>query len=140
MCWITQQEPIEELAKKDIPVYKIVKSNLQAYYFQEFKYAVGETFYSIMGWIDFQVYGVHAFWQIGHGLHSYSYECPMEGPYVYNPTRTRRLSGYVHCKTAKLHCVIPKGSTYYVNNDGEYVSSYLKVLSAEILVAPHCCK
>lgn len=54
---------------------------------------------------------------ITKGFHSYAY-------------RLLKYKGAGYCE-AIMHCIIPKGTTYYLNESGEYVSESLIPLSIE---------
>lgn len=130
MCWVTKEVSIKsKVAEEDIPVFKIVKKDLQAYY-QEFQYSIGEVFKTEM---SVPMYSPLKLGYINEGFHSYSSKkCDIEAierykftePYISVFYGKYRLDSYMDA--CILECVIPKGSIYYLNHKGEYVSNKIK--------------
>lgn len=128
MCWITNVTPQSKLAEEDIPVFKIVRKHLQAYY-QEFRYSIGEVFKTEM---SVPIFSPCKVFYIDEGFHSYSNQkCKtviregMAGPIIIVfHHEAYRLDSYMDAYI--LECIIPKGSIYYLNHKGEYVSNKIK--------------
>lgn len=127
MCWVTRlkEYQVKRIAANDIQVYKILEkrriwiSGRIKYVspFYNFKYKPNKVYKSRID-LDFQTrYDVLI---IEKGLHSFT--------------------NFQHAKCChnicKLNCepwfifkaIIPKGSTYYVNENGEVVSNKLKII------------
>lgn len=127
MCWITRlkEYQVKRIAANDIQVYKILEkrrtwiSGLIKYVspFYNFKYKLNKVYKSRIE-LDFQTR--NGALTIEKGLHSF--------------TNLRHAEGYCaanepYCKTWLIFkAIIPKGSTYYVNEDGEVVSNKLKII------------
>lgn len=135
MCWITNVTPQSKLAEEDIPVFKIVKKDLQAYY-QEFQYSIGEVYKTEMSVPMFS--NPCKVFYIDEGFHSYSAEdCnTIITEALFEPIITifhkfllLRLDAYMDA--CILECVIPKGSVYYLNHRGEYVSNKIKPIKVK---------
>jgi hypothetical protein len=123
--------PQSKLAEEDIPVFKIVKRNLTAYY-RNFHYSIGEVFKTE---ISVPMYSPCKVFYIEEGFHSYSnQECktaitetlsePIITVFHMFHGELYRLDAYMDA--CILECVIPKGSIYYLNHKGEYVSNKIK--------------
>ena len=145
MCWtgMTSREKTPRVAKKDIPVYKMVLGNDNCYhaYYHGFEYKPRQEYQTGIEPI-MPLEGISGIVNINSGFHSYDVKDTMVttkrilyGPLYYNVENT--ISGHVleiyHIKTHKLNCVIPAGATYYKNNNGEYVSDRIRVVSGEPL-------
>lgn len=131
MCWTTSITPQSKLAEEDIPVFKIVGRRLQAYY-RVFQYSIGEVFQTE---ISVPMYSPCKVFYIDKGFHSYSnQECktaiteilsePIITVFHVFHSGLYRLDSYIDA--CILECVIPKGSIYYLNHKGEYVSNKIK--------------
>ena len=126
MCWITNITPQSKLAEEDIPVFKIVRKSLRAYY-QEFQYSIGRVFKTE---INVPIFNSYEIFFINEGFHSYSAkECTaITTEESYKPIikvyhTFYKLGSYIDA--CILECVIPKGSVYYLNGRGEYVSDHI---------------
>jgi hypothetical protein len=131
MCWITQDIPVERVAREDIPVFKYVfTDDLRSYYFKNYKYVIGEALYAILG-IPFPVIGFRGALSVGSGFHSYGTACIVKeydrSLNVYPPQKRYHIGSYNLYKLRRIECTIPKGSRYYVNDDLEYVSDKIIV-------------
>ena len=111
MCFVTYNSKIR-LARKNIECYKIVikGKNICFSQYQEFKYEYGKTYSGkskmrlFLRWI-FDIY------VSDEAYHSYNRVC-----YPVNPFEV-------------VKCIIPKGSLYFISEDGtEYVSTSIKIL------------
>lgn len=132
MCWMSADMPIKMIAEKDIPVFKIVRkaicgSNYESVYHKKVYYRREKATSGI------EFYGTYT---IEKGLHSYLPEVKTildEGLLIISDFNGCYLDGFdtKYSELAKMNCIIPKGSEYYVNERGEVVSNQLKVLSFE---------
>lgn len=144
MCWTTNipshKEPL--IADKDIHVKKVVRKRsddtIHSAY-QGCKYKLGE----VMEVDNMTFYWYGSYLYVYEGFHSYH-----EDTSIYLTSTSARLdwilfvfSGISGWKLdyfgftsegcyMEMHCIIPKGSTYYVNEHGEYVSN--KLLPVEL--------
>ena len=145
MCWSSGFKKLSEckrIARKDVHVRKFVNGskspNKVMSYFTGFVYKLGKTYYddyiSTLDWCN-NSFGVCIF----VGFNSYSTECKItrsqettsngEKKYtidVYSPDGAEILENYEPDGLLMLECVIPKGSTYYVNEYAEIVSERIK--------------
>lgn len=143
MCWIGKNCPI--VADKDISVFKIgvqKKSSKKIYsYFQFMIYELGITYRSDIVKYD----GLHDpdCITILEGLHSYSMDVAViqsknkyDGSSYIKAVIKRNgnekllerycLNNVEEYKLVVMDCIIPKGATYYKNEDGEIVSNLIK--------------
>lgn len=134
MCWRGKDD--RKIAKKDIPVFKIVYKNPEVGLvscYRYFRYKVGSIYSSRI-----KKKSMVSHVCITNGLHSFSNSCKIiEGDrWIDINYKTLELDDYDKdgkLKLYKLECVIPRGSAYYKNDHGEIVSSRLKILKAEKL-------
>jgi hypothetical protein len=145
MCWYSSnKEDFEpKVATEDIPVIKVVLKEESDKYISVYyahPYQVGDMCESsiVIEGDDYET-------RISQGLHSYSKDVvlsrrklgdtswkPSSRLYIDSPDHIWVLDSFVLKEDmAKLNCIIPKDSVYYVNECGEYVSNRLKVVSAE---------
>jgi hypothetical protein len=140
MCWNGDNRPI--VSKKDIPVFKIglqKKSSKKIYsYFQFMEYELGMTYKSNINIIDYDRWFRPDFISILEGLHSYSMDVDVVkygGLYIKTVIKRngndKLLERYSINKIDEynlviMDCIVPKGATYYINEDGEVVSNLIK--------------
>ena len=129
MCWDGLNKPI--VAEEDIKVFKIClkqTGKTLMSYFRTFVYEVGVEYSATFG-IEIEDFGEIAIYE---GLHSYSTECPIKfDTYI---GKNRFIDYYPPNESiVKVECVIPKGATYYENENGEIVSDTLRIVSCSTL-------
>ena len=148
MCWTGKRffERMPRIALRDIEVYKVLtkegKSPYQDYQYefnQETKQFFLKSNKCISGTID-----------IYEGYHSYSKKCRFVKSFYDNTTYTyitvfpkkRKenpntfISGLSYYNNNVIYkAIIPKGTIYYQNRDGEYVSE--KIIVTDELVKPN---
>ena len=136
MCWSgIKNESIAKIAVENIPVFKICVKDLHGrvvpyYYPGSLVYDKGLTYRSEVNCVRSSI-GIY---KIDVGLHSYSPKCTIvvksyNWVNILSPELLKIGEYYVSLDTTcMLLCVIPKGSIYYVNKNGEYVSSKLTVI------------
>ncbi len=135
MCWKCSRAGLK-VAEKDIPVFKILfkwtDDFLEAYY-NEFYYCTGIEY---SGELDVAREFPGHYYIVDRGFHSYSPKC------VITATRDTILITWGmetldyfdrNCNLVRADCIIPKGSKYYVNDRGEYVSDHIKVIETSCL-------
>ena len=134
MCWITDERTTAQVAKEDIPVFKLctrdMSNNILPYYYSnKLKYEVDLTYTSKIHKFK-NAAGQH---EINRGIHSYSPKCTISsfsyGVSVISP-EFRTLDNYCRYALCMILCVIPEGSTFYLNEKGEYVSNRITVVKA----------
>ena len=142
MCWSSGRKFVNDcrrVANDDLHVIKIMrssdKSGKYSSYFEDFTCEDGETYeakYFPTGyeWDDDNNYVC-----IFTGFHSYSVNCkfirkttPEDILAVYSPENYKKLENYKMNDIVFVDCVIPKGTRYYVNLEGEYISPKIKVI------------
>ena len=142
MCWYTcKKEHLQKkTAESDIKVIKILMRGANGKFYSPYhsmRYPIGKVRHSV---IDNPVcYEHYNAWNIRNGLHSYSTEIkfvvdvhyrlcimPKEGS---ERNRLDYWYWYPEAEAVIFEAVIPKGSEYYENEGGEYVSSQLKVVN-----------
>ena len=125
MCWVTHESLKQQIAKKDIKVYKVFKVEDGTIYspiHSNQVWSKGATVES-----PIKISSVFPFHQISLGLHSCIKPIMLD-------SNMWCIKGTEHTLFGKdkneivLKCIIPKGTTYYVNKRGEVVSNKLKLL------------
>lgn len=120
MCWITKKQPVPHFAEENITVYKYVepvtKRKFPCFWKKKLIAAFSDIFnYKYYPYIENRPVGIHTYrrgwdcptWEIEQGYHS-----------VMSPNQ--RISEVLF---PNVKFIIPKGSRYYVNEEGEIVSS-----------------
>ena len=137
MCWIGYGEEQHSLiAEEDIPCFKIleyVKNIGLVSYYYEFHYNLNELYKCDFSCkYDFE-YGL---FRINKGFHSYSVDCVidcLDEDYfrIFSKSNDSLLLDLYHnddCNYRDIYiasCIIPKGSIYNINEDGEIVSNQI---------------
>jgi len=140
MCWKTKKCIKPHIADKDLHVYKICLRHynygaLPYYQTASEFYEEGETYDADQPdkpcpsqEFDDCIYEIY------RGMHSYSCKCQIKlyGEIPSNVCPYIDGGGYLGHYNIKLNlllvlCSIPKGTTYYVNENGEYVSESIKM-------------
>ena len=136
MCWTTFIYPHIQIATENIPVYKIVDkkkgfwfwSTFSSYYYG-FTYKLHKRYSEKLGRIWDPCTGLYA---IDEGIHSYHNTLTRISTSKYGDRWIRSFNGEIldnYCTLArtivKVQGYIPKGSKYYLNEDGEYVSEQI---------------
>ena len=146
MCWtsIEEKDRICRVAEDDIRIFKIVDKIGDSMVYTPYYWTLRETYgldweyYTKMGERILNNGGVI----VDRGFHSYSRKkcCVMEGMSCYNVFRkggSELWDSFVFStegKTCVLWGIVPKGSRYYENADGEIVSERIK-FTREYMVA-----
>ena len=146
MCWtsIEEKDRICRVAEDDIRIFKIVDKIGDSMVYTSYYWTLRETYgldweyYTKMGERILNNGGVI----VDRGFHSYSRKkcCVMEGMSCYNVFRkggSELWDSFVFStegKTCVLWGIVPKGSRYYENADGEIVSERIK-FTREYMVA-----
>lgn len=146
MCWtaIEEKDRICRVAEDDIRIFKIVDKIGDSMVYTPYYWTLRETYgldweyYTKMGERILNNGGVI----VDRGFHSYSRKkcCVMEGMSCYNVFRKSGCELWdsfvfsTEGKTCVLWGIVPKGSRYYENADGEIVSERIK-FTREYMVA-----
>ena len=151
MCWVTKNEDClyRMTADKDIPVFKIVhdadeRPGYVSYYYGAF-YIEGQESTS---YLEEPLTGQKKSYSVNHGIHSYGSDIVKVSLgwhigeiRVYVIFLGECLDAciydqeYINAKDIyRLDCIIPKGSKYYLNEYGEYVSNKIIPVKSELLV------
>ena len=132
MCWFTSEKRRAEprIAKRNIPVIKLYYKSKEPkepnelysiYYSACYIYKVNKKIYA------YDKHGRHIVpsprrfanaWKIDAGLHSIKNEQALDNLLPY-------YMAYRDSDSVLIKCYIPKGATYFLNENGEYVSSEL---------------
>lgn len=146
MCWsaINKSDLNRHIAKDNIPVTKFVavfgNDDIFSYY-NDFAYKIGEVYNTKLGkphlsdtyWGEMNV--------INHGFHSYSVKVKIrkrDSQLLNAILNSRYADGFLKTfkhpnrgigNMAVADCIIPKGSAYYLNSYGEYVSDSIKIIN-----------
>jgi len=130
MCWTSVKIPKLKVAKYNIPVFKVMsltsKADTLSSIYMGFNYEIGKEYTSTIG----EVFGSPVYC-IDEGFHSYSLGCTVSAigklTMVFASKTVHQLDVY-GSETILVKCIIPKGSSYYLNENGEYVSNKIKLL------------
>lgn len=137
MCW-TSETLKKRIATEDIKVFKIGENHGGMFYsmYKYFKYQLNQLYTS---YIDIEFQDCNDRFVGSRGFHSY-------GPSIVHleistknviprwevSARQRRLDFYTGgVDYVKAECVIPKGSMYYENEDGEIISNQIVIKNVE---------
>lgn len=144
MCWQTykKEEMQPKVSENDVNVSKVVgidKDGTLTSYWWDFTWELGKEYHSAMNIESLDV----SYLAINTGFHSFN---PQKTTFMVDSDTEREISFlYVYCndnlkmhtwtfgieyrykfeKVAVMDCIIPKGSMYYENKDGEIVSDSL---------------
>lgn len=124
-------------AKEDIPCFKIYEKHKRGGIFKREQLKsivrahmvkVGATYKEPLfcNTRDYKVgeSGIFLGGSIEEGFHSYHIDHPRQGW----DSWARTIEGYGSMSLVIVECIIPKGATYYTNDDaGEYVSDKIKI-------------
>jgi hypothetical protein len=152
MCWLSKSKPIERMADKDIVVYKIVSKgdrngNVLNYFYNGgyITYYKGNESEKINISPIYVEYGISDnYYIIEEGYHSYSLDCRMH-LIMESLLKFKEFDVFSNSEDSKLilmayyiresdrigKFVIPKGSKYYLNDKGEYVSDNIKFMGSK---------
>jgi hypothetical protein len=139
MCWISNKKPIEKLAKRNILVYKIgavnekKKDNFFSYFLLSVKNGLSSHFEYDKN-VKAEIVELHPIktidsycFYIEKGYHSYSGECH----YKTGKNGEIRLCGICYYNGTTIgKFIIPKGSKYFLNENGEYVSNQIEFVDS----------
>ena len=136
MCWISNIPVRENIAKEDIPIFKVclyLNNNIVSYY-RNFIYILDRIYNTNIRFVSKQA--------IVNGFHSYSSKhCQIKITLsnilsILNKNRNLKLDDFIyHNNIIRVNGIIPKGSKYYLNDKGEYVSNSIKLLGYENIYA-----
>lgn len=133
MCWNSKRPTKKQIAKDDFYVYKIVRktnTTIESFY-ESFKYELGHL-YSVPKSLEIN-YKAEYFY-IVEGFHSYKNKPTLKTSIINSKPRrvfdvgiTRQGFDiqYFSSNSCIMTCKIPKGTTYYVNEEREIVSESL---------------
>jgi hypothetical protein len=137
MCWIGKNEP--QYASTDIKVFKLVrvwkKNMVVSAYHHDFKWELGKVYETDMS-IKTSNDGYTV--EINRGFHCYDPEevhLIIEGSMAVLWSTWKKLDEFSTRTTscdidlAVMECVIPAGSTYYENTNGEMVTDKITPIS-----------
>lgn len=125
MCWYGSN--IKRIAEEDIKVFKVVnKKDTSQYY--DFLYKFGQLYKSDIN-IDWEGLN-NTVISINKGIHSYDLNVKIEYfGYAIRAIKSKSgneiLNMHENYIYKLVNCTIPKGSIYYLNDEGEYVSNQL---------------
>jgi hypothetical protein len=143
MCWLSNKKPIAKIAKRDIPVKKVIYTDGTAY-FNSFNYKTRKVIPKVKIEVEKEtdIFG-RSFYTIESGYHSYSSKCVIIKE-EYNNLESKQcilVFGYngfplqvyyerqqKFRKVTIQNFIIPKGTKYYINKRGEYVSELIKIV------------
>lgn len=142
MCWLSTEKKDYRIANEDIHVYKVMLQKpggriFDSFYFHK-TYETGQVYKTVVN----PVYNnIECFYRtrIEGGFHSYDKsKTIIKGNSFYWIIKVKNRPynpDIIHCPYSirgyedivAVECVIPKGSFYYMNEDGEIVSNQIMV-------------
>ena len=134
MCWISRDKPIRMVADADIVVNKVLAKNYDGSYaspcYRRCLWELGVVYSTFMDYlceVDVDKYSVSfGFHSCGKIISDDDYwKSVVESDGVVK-SETAFLTKYEN--ESVFECIIPKGSAYFVNSSGMYVSEMLKVI------------
>lgn len=142
MCWIGTKETavMGETAAEDITVYKVMMRNEDGLcsYVQRYRYEAGRE-YALGRRLHAVERGCGDF-LIDVGFHSYGSECGVSvRSNICTICYAKRQCYYsLQCYSivnliAIVECVIPEGSVYFKNAEGEFVSNRIRITDKVVL-------
>lgn len=148
MCWTGKRffERMPRIALRDIEVYKVLTKEGESPY-QDYQYEFNQETKQIS--LKSNKCILSGTIEIKYGYHSYSKKCRFVKSFYDNTTYTyitvfpkkRKenpntfISGLSYNNKVIYKAIIPKGTIYYQNRDGEYVSE--KIIVTDELVKPN---
>lgn len=128
MCWTTNKFIHREskIAEHDIKMFKVCSPsilgiNTVVSYYWELPYALNQVYDSLKNGLRLEVYGPD-YAEINEGFHSYSLDCNIVKQTVISIWNNRTFLDSYNVDSIIVYGYIPKGSVYYINERGEYVS------------------
>lgn len=122
MCWTTKKPIVRLIAKEDVPVFKICR-NISGQICSYFKF----YYYSLhFLYKQSEPLRIKAVYSIEEGFHSYSSKCvaQTQESVLYIKFENKEVFSYPYCDWVILvEGIIPKGSEYLINEQGECVSN-----------------
>lgn len=140
MCWRISfnknPDDYRKIADKDITVYKIgymtAECNFSGPLYKNFTYKPNVLNMGVkLSVEDKQILSfdkIHYEYQINEGYHSYSEKCCLKKTFRHSTKIITEDMGIIYHYGATFSAgkfIIPKGTEYYKNEDGEFVSSQL---------------
>ncbi len=141
MCWRSIKGGSNKIAEEDIPVFKVIyrldsDNRLRAVYNSSFLYNTGVVYQEEP--LKLIYYPYQGIYIVNEGFHSYSPECFIQTTCTLVLIKTD--SYILDCiyrpyegEVLKANCIIPKGSEYCLNGQGEYVSNSIKIINTETI-------
>lgn len=135
MCWISDVAELK-VAKEDIKIFKVclyIRSLIS--YYNGFTYELNKVYKLGEDIVpSFSVF--HLKYEINKGFHSYSKDCQLSKRrwhYIITSPDNKALDCCGKDDLVLVRGYIPKGSHYYLNDYGEYVSDAICLTSIEEL-------
>lgn len=147
MCWTTYKFPKRRKAKKDVPIFKVLRKHQRAFFYPEFEYTLGKKYKTTKMKNYLSI--LYEYYILKHSVtilkrsvtihkafHSYSGDLRLD---------ITESDATIHLKNGRFEIyhdyeqpvvaygVIPKGATYYVNEKGEIVSNEIILYSLKTL-------
>lgn len=130
MCWKTNHLAVKRIAETDIPVQKVLSvnteiGNITSPMYIEFEWEVGKVYECKIGKVHCSD-GISRY-AINEGFHSsekLNHDCQCN-EWVNGGSKHLFIAGFWD---AVCDAVIPAGSEYYLNEDGDYVSNKMKII------------
>ncbi len=126
MCWTSFKSPVRRIAEQDITCYKVifVAENKVISYYQEYEYEFEKLYTTEISNVAENGY----VFIIIQGFHSYEH-CPKINSEGIESENGTVYKFYNMDTIDTVRCIIPKGSEYYINENGEIVSNAIIIMN-----------
>lgn len=139
MCWMSSEKPVRKKADEDIKAFKVVRKLPEIHgkfvYSPYYLYGKGVVYEEgkKAKRIRIRIERFLDRYAINQGYHSYqeNHLWAINGNYIIIKNVSENKNFYT--KETIMKCIIPKGTYYYVNKHGEYVSESIIPTSFEEL-------
>lgn len=128
MCFCTTVESSPLVAHRDMVCYKVLDQNMCSW-IQGFKYNINTVYKTELGVLEGEINNIF-FSSLNKRIYSKNVYCIYKGFHSYQ-RNTKQISKVYVARYTRIpciyKCIIPKGSLYYRNQFGEYVSDQIMI-------------
>ena len=130
MCFYTTVESSPLVAHRDMICYKVLDEDMRSW-IRGFEYSINKVYRTELGTLcDNSLSGNIYFTSLGKRIYSKNVYCIFQGFHSYQ-RNTKQISRIYKARYTRIpciyKCIIPKGSLYYRNQFGEYVSDQIMI-------------
>lgn len=128
MCFYTTVKSSPSIAHRDMICYKVLDENMCSW-IRGFKYSINKVYETELGLLHDDPGKIY-FTSLNKRIYNKDVYCISKGFHSYQRNTKRISRAYVARYTripCVFRCIIPKGSLYYKNQWGEYVSDKIMI-------------